>query len=160
LTYRILYFLSSSSFSFSETKLDLKRSHLSATTGGLFLTPFFPSQYIRSCDVCQHNKIIRHKKYGHLKPLEVPIRPWKAISMDFIIGLPKSDRDMKRWVMVDRLAKMVHFIPLKTEEYTVMINKSVHQPHPHPPSLRDKAFLHNTLPTPAFGFFFQITTNK
>ena len=49
------------------------------------------TEYVRSCDVCQRNKVIRHKKYGLLEPLEVPMRPWTAISMDFIVGLPKSE---------------------------------------------------------------------
>jgi len=49
------------------------------------------TEYVRSGDVCQRNKVIRHKKYGLLELLEVPMRPWTAISMDFIVGLPKSD---------------------------------------------------------------------
>jgi len=49
------------------------------------------TQYVRSWDVCQRNKVIRHKKYGLLEPLEVPMRPWRAIFMDFIVGLPKSE---------------------------------------------------------------------
>jgi len=48
------------------------------------------SEYVRSRDVCQRNKVIRHKKFGLLQLLEVPMRPWTAISMDFIVGLPKS----------------------------------------------------------------------
>jgi len=74
------------------------------------------TDYVRSCDVCQRNKVIRHKKYGLLEPLEVPMRPWTAISMDFIVGLPKSDGYTKIWVIVDRFSKMAHFIRLRTEE--------------------------------------------
>jgi len=73
--------------------------------------------YIHSCDVCQHNKVIRHMKYGLLEPLEVPMRRWMAIYMDFIVGLPKSDGYTKIEVIVDRYSKMSHFIPLKTEEH-------------------------------------------
>jgi len=75
------------------------------------------TEYIRSCDVCQPNKLIRHKKFGLLEPLEVSMRPWTAISMDFIVGLPKSDGYTKIWVIVDRFSKMAHFIPLRTEEH-------------------------------------------
>jgi len=74
------------------------------------------TEYVRSCDVCQRNKVIRHKKYGLLEPFEVPMRPWTAISIDFIVRLPKSDRYTKIWVIVDRFSKMAHFIPLRTEE--------------------------------------------
>jgi len=75
------------------------------------------TEYVRSCDICQRNKVIRHKKYGLLESLEVPMRPWTAISMDFIVGLPKPDRYTKIWVIVDRFSKMAHFIPLRTEEH-------------------------------------------
>jgi len=73
------------------------------------------TQYVHSCDVCQRNKVIRQKKYGLLEPLEVPMRPWTAISIDFIVEVPKSEGYTKIWVLVDRLSKMTHFIPLKTE---------------------------------------------
>jgi len=33
------------------------------------------TEYVRSGDVCQRNKVVRHKKYGLLEPLEVPLRP-------------------------------------------------------------------------------------
>jgi len=75
------------------------------------------TEYIRSCDICQRNKVIRHKEYGLLEPLEVPMRPWTAISMDFIVGLPKSDGYTKIWVIVHRFSKMAHFILLKTKEH-------------------------------------------
>ena len=75
------------------------------------------TKYIRSCDVCQHNKVIRHKKYGLLEPIDVPMPPWNSISMDFIVGLPKSEGYTKIWVIVDRFSKMAHFIPLRTEEH-------------------------------------------
>jgi len=74
------------------------------------------TKYVRSCDICQGNNVIRHKKYGLLEPLEVAMRPWTAISMDFNVGLPKSDGYTKIWVIVKRFSKMAHFIPLRTEE--------------------------------------------
>jgi len=75
------------------------------------------TEYVRSCDVCQHNKVIRHKKYGLLEPIDVPRRPGTSISMDFIVGLPKSEGYMKIWVIVDRFSKMAACILLKTEEH-------------------------------------------
>lgn len=70
--------------------------------------------YVRSCDVCQRDKASRHKKYGLLQPLEIPFRPWDCISMDFIVALPESEGYDKIWVIVDRLTKMAHFIPLSS----------------------------------------------
>jgi len=75
------------------------------------------TKYVGSCDVCQRNKVIRHKRYGLLEPLEVPMRPWKVIFMDFIVGLSKSDTDTKIWVIIDRFSKMAHFIPLRPDEH-------------------------------------------
>jgi len=74
------------------------------------------TEYVPSCDICQRNKVIRPKKYGLLEPLEVLMRPWTAISMDFIVGLPKAEGYTRICVIVDRFSKKAHFIPLKTEE--------------------------------------------
>ena len=68
--------------------------------------------YVRSCDICQRDKPSRHKKYGLLEPLEAPYRPWKSISMDWIVELPESNGYTQIWVVVDRLTKMVYFILL------------------------------------------------
>lgn len=72
--------------------------------------------YVRTCDACQRNKTARHKKYGLLKPLDVPYRPWEHISMDFIVDLPKVAGYEQIWVIVDRFSKMAHFIPLKNRQ--------------------------------------------
>jgi transposase InsO family protein len=40
---------------------------------------------------------------------------WEEIGMDFITGLPRSDRGHDSiWVFIDRLTKVAHFIPVKT----------------------------------------------
>ena len=75
------------------------------------------TEYVRSYDVCQYNKVIGYKKYGLLEPIDVPIRPWNSICMDFIVGLSKSKEYTKIWVIVDRFSTMAHFIPLRTEEH-------------------------------------------
>jgi hypothetical protein len=52
---------------------------------------------------------------GLLQPLCVPERKWKEIVMDFIVGLPRTQsRYDSLWVIVDRLTKVAHFIPVKT----------------------------------------------
>jgi hypothetical protein len=68
--------------------------------------------YVKSCDICKRDKASRHKKYGLLQPLDIPYRPWDCSSMDFIVALPASDGYDRIWVIVDRLTKMAHFIPL------------------------------------------------
>jgi len=72
------------------------------------------TEYVPSCDVCLRNKVIRHKKFGLLEPLEIPMTPWMVICTDFIVGLPKSNGYTKIWVIVDRFSKMAHFILVRT----------------------------------------------
>ena len=70
--------------------------------------------YVRTCDACQRNKTARHKKYGLVKPLEIPYRPWEYISMDFITELPSISGYDQIWVIVDRFSRMAHLVPLKS----------------------------------------------
>ena len=51
--------------------------------------------------------------------MAVPEWKWSKISMDFIVGLPRSRAGNDSiWVIVDRLTKSTHFVPVKTT-YTV-----------------------------------------
>ena len=38
--------------------------------------------YVRSCDACQRNKVVRHAPFGLLNPLPIPSRPWSSVSLD------------------------------------------------------------------------------
>jgi hypothetical protein len=71
--------------------------------------------YIARCDVCQRVKAEHQRPAGLLQPLRVPTWKWEEVGMDFITGLPKSNRGHDSiWVIVDRLSKVAHFIPVKT----------------------------------------------
>jgi len=67
--------------------------------------------YVKNYDMCQRTKAVRHAPYGLLQPNEVPEKPWKSISMDFITDLPKSEGYDTILLVIDRLTKMSHFIP-------------------------------------------------
>lgn len=65
---------------------------------------------ISRCATCQKAKATFHQ--GLYTPLPVPDSPWEDISMDFIVGLPRTQRGKDSiMVVVDRFSKMAHFVP-------------------------------------------------
>jgi hypothetical protein len=51
-----------------------------------------------------------------LQPLSIPYWKWDDISMDFIVSLPLTARKFNSiWVIVHRLTKSAHFIPVHTK---------------------------------------------
>jgi hypothetical protein len=67
--------------------------------------------YMSRCTICNKAKS-RLNPHGLYMPLPVPSVPWEDISMDFVLGLPKTKRGRNSiFVIVDRFSKMAHFIP-------------------------------------------------
>ena len=54
--------------------------------------------------------------FGILQPVKIPLWKWERVTMDFVNGLPltPSKKDSV-WVIVDRLTKSAHFIPVRTD---------------------------------------------
>lgn len=76
------------------------------------------AEYVALCDTCQRVKGEHQRPAGLLQPLKIPEWKWEEISMDFIVGLPRTQSGYDSiWVIVDRLTKVAHFIPVK-ETYT------------------------------------------
>lgn len=72
------------------------------------------ARFVNICAICQQVKGDQQKPAGLLQPLEVPTWKWEMISMDFIDGLPRTKKGNEgMWVIVDRLTKSAHFIPVK-----------------------------------------------
>jgi hypothetical protein len=69
--------------------------------------------FVDECDVCQCNKGKTIKSPGTLQPLPIPPAIWRDISMDFIVGLPKSGNKSVIMVVVDRLSKYAHLCSLQ-----------------------------------------------
>ena len=73
------------------------------------------ARYVARCDTCRRVKDIYMKTAGPLQSLPIPVWKWEDISMDFIVGLPRTTKGYDSiWVIVDRLTKIAHFLPVKT----------------------------------------------
>jgi hypothetical protein len=71
--------------------------------------------YVAMCDVCQRVKAEHQRPARLLHLLKIPEWKWEEIGMDFIVGLPHTPaRYDSIWVIVDRLTKVAHFIPVRT----------------------------------------------
>ena len=105
--------------------------------------------FVSKCATCQLVKVDHHRPAGLLQPLEVPMWIWESISMDFITGLPTSQRGHDSiWVIVDRLTKVAHFLPVRIDftagEYAQLFITEIVRLHGVPVNImsdRDKIFI-------------------
>ena len=73
------------------------------------------ARYVSECDTCRKVKADYMKHEGLLLPLSIKEWKWDDIRVDFIVGLPMMAHKFNFiWVIVDRLSKSAHFIPVNT----------------------------------------------
>ena len=83
------------------------------------------NKFVQACTVCQQAKNEHVRLPGRLQPLPIPKTAWHTVSMDFIEGLPRSGQFDTILVVVDKLTKFAHFIPLKHPFTTMTVAQAI-----------------------------------
>ncbi|GJZ94451.1 putative reverse transcriptase domain-containing protein [Tanacetum coccineum] len=104
--------------------------------------------YVSKCSTCAKVKAEYQKPSGLLVQPVIPVWKWENITMDFVTKLPKTSTGQDTiWVIVDRLTKSAHFLPMKEtdsmEKLTRQYLKEVVSRHGVPVSIisdRDSKF--------------------
>ncbi|GKE64203.1 putative reverse transcriptase domain-containing protein [Tanacetum coccineum] len=75
------------------------------------------TEYVSKCLTCLKVKAEHQRPSGLLQQPEIPVWKWEGIAMDFVTKLPKTSSGHDTiWVIVDRLTKSAHFLPMR-EDY-------------------------------------------
>ena len=70
--------------------------------------------FVAQCPNCQQVKYEHQRPGGTLQKMPIPEWKWERSAMDFVVALPKTlGKFDSIWVIVDRLTKSAHFIPVK-----------------------------------------------
>jgi hypothetical protein len=78
-------------------------------------------RFVSRCTTCQKAKS-RLNPHGLYIPLHVPSIPWADISMDFVLGLPRTKRGRDSiFVVVDQFSKMAYSIPYHKSDDAIHI---------------------------------------
>nr|GEV04932.1 putative reverse transcriptase domain-containing protein [Tanacetum cinerariifolium] len=73
--------------------------------------------YVSKCLPCAKVKAEHQKPSSLLQQPKIPVWKWERITIDFIFGLPRTPSGYDSiWVIVDRLTKSAHFLPVKTTD--------------------------------------------
>nr|KYP76384.1 Retrotransposable element Tf2 [Cajanus cajan] len=105
-------------------------------------------EYVAACLTYQKAKVEYQKPSGLMQQMEIPEWKWDSITMDFIVGFPRSARNSDViWVILDRLTKCAHFLPVNIkwslEKLTQLYVREIVRLHGVPSSIisdRDSRF--------------------
>jgi len=98
------------------------------------------ADFVSKCPNCQQVKAEHQRPGGLTQLMEIPMWKWEMINMDFVVGLPRTQRKFDSiWVIVDRLTKSAHFLPVKStdtaEQYAQLYIKEIVRLHGTPLSI-------------------------
>ena len=105
-------------------------------------------EYVAKCLTCQQVKAEHQRPAGLLQPLDIPEWKWEDITMDFVVGLPRTvGQHDSILVIVDRYTKSTHFLPVRTtdtvDQYADLYVREIVRVHGAPRSIvsdRDPTF--------------------
>ena len=73
--------------------------------------------FVSRCLTCQRVKAKHQRAAGKIQLLPILVWKWEKITMDFVTGLPRTQRQHDAiWVIVDRLMKSAHFLPVNVKD--------------------------------------------
>ncbi|GKA13986.1 putative reverse transcriptase domain-containing protein [Tanacetum coccineum] len=82
------------------------------------------TEYVSRCLTCSMIKAEHQKPLGFLQQPEIPEWKWEKITTDFVTKLPKSSSGHDTiWVIMDRLTKSAHFLPIREDYKTEKLAK-------------------------------------
>ena len=75
------------------------------------------AKFVSKCLICQQFKAEHQRPARLLQSLPIPQWKWEKITMDFMVGLLRCQSGYDAiWVIVDRLTKLAHFLPMKNSD--------------------------------------------
>ena len=75
------------------------------------------ASFVFRCLTYQQVKAEHQRPIGKIQLLPIPVWKWEKIIMDFVTGLPRTQRKHDAiWVIVDRLMKSTHFLPVNVKD--------------------------------------------
>lgn len=78
------------------------------------------ADFVAKCSICQLVKIEHQRLVGELQPLSIPEWKWEDVSIDFVVGLPRTSSGKNLiWVIVDWLTKSAHFLSIANNTYSL-----------------------------------------
>nr|XP_009791492.1 PREDICTED: uncharacterized protein LOC104238729 [Nicotiana sylvestris] len=88
------------------------------------------ADFVSKCPNYQQVKAEHQRPNGLTQLVEIPMWKWEMINMDFMVGLPRTQRKFNSiWVIGDRLTKSAHFLPVKStdtgEQYAQLYIKEI-----------------------------------